>query len=429
MKSKLLILVLLLALCALPVLAQDTTQQAGTINVVSFNGFNFTFDSVLATNVNISQFAGDPADLAQPGGPEVRHTQFLLYSQTPPPESILDAAGTIRVYNVADLTDYPTNAERFQQLQTLLNDRADLTPFMTVDVNAAGTELPFLPVFPASQVIRARAQFVETPFVRGISYITVFRQDVSPFVNNEFLYTFQGVSLDGTRYISAIFRVDASMFPTEIPADFDMDTFTAQFQAYLTESVTQLNAATPESFTPSLSFIDAVIQSFSFGGGAIGDVVATVPTIVASPTQVQDPTLGGLAGSWNLVSYGAPEAPQAVLPNAAITITFEPTGVSGSSGCNTYGGAFEYNNGTLRFFNVAGTLIACAEDINAQEAAYMSALNSATSYQVAGNMLFIAYEGGMLTFINPAIPTATVAPTIDPALITPTATTTATTTP
>jgi heat shock protein HslJ len=413
MKSKLLMFVLLLALCAFPVLAQDST-----LNSVSFNGFSFSFDSAWATNVNISRFAGDPVDAQQPGGPEVPHTQFLLYSDTILPESF-DAPGVIRIYQASDIAVYPNAAPQFQQLQTLLTDRPDLAQFMV-----SNSTLPFLPTnLGPTQVVRARAQYVETPSVRGISYVTMFRFDVSPFTSSEFLYTFQGISLDGTQYVSAIFHVDAAVFPAEIPSDFDFAAFEEQYEAYVTESINQLNAATVENFTPSLSAIDAVIQSFAFGSVPVVSGGATPLPPPATATIVnEDPTFGGLAGvTWTLVSYGAPEAPIAVLPEAPITAIFSETGVGGSAGCNSYGGAFLYNSGALTVSGIVSTLMACAENVMAQETAYVNALTTATSYQIVGGQLIIAYTGGQLVFVNPLAITPTV--TITPvASATPTAT-------
>jgi hypothetical protein len=258
-KFKLIGFMLLLALSALPVYAQEST-----INSVTFNGISFSFDSALATNVNIAQNPGDPVEYEAPGGPQVKHTEFVLYSEFPPANSF-EAPASIRIYKTADFAGYTFFEERLQQLQTLLSERPDLTPYMTVAENLSENALPFLPVFPAAQVIRARAQYVETAAVTGMSYVTVYRQDASPFMGNEFMYTFQGISADGQYYVSAIFRLSTDLFPTEIGPDFDMEAFIEQISAYFTESITQLNEATPESFTPSLTVLDAVIQSFSFG--------------------------------------------------------------------------------------------------------------------------------------------------------------------
>src|SRR5689334_4956011 len=159
MKLRLIALTLLLMLGIFPALAQD-----GTSSSVQFNGFGFTFDSALATNVNITQYPGDAPDLQQPGGPEPRYTQFNLYSQPPAPEAAYDAPISVRVYSIADVAAYPDSIAQVQALQNLVAQRPDLASFMTVNSdNTASNSLPYLPVMAAAQAIRARAQYVETP--------------------------------------------------------------------------------------------------------------------------------------------------------------------------------------------------------------------------------------------------------------------------
>jgi len=257
--KKAFLFVLILALGAVP-----TFAQGDPTNTVSFNGFSFSFDPALAANVNITQFAGDPVDLDQPGGPQPPYTEFLLYNDLPAPESFFDGAGGIRVYRVADMAGYTEYETRLQALQTLLTDRPDFAQFGPTADNPSGTALPFLPVFAAAQVIRARAVYVETPAVLGISYVTAYRQDAYPFLGNEFIYTFQGFTPDGQFYVSAIFRLDTTLFPAEVPADFDYEAFIENLSTYMEESVATLNAGVPEDFTPSLATLDAIVQSFSF---------------------------------------------------------------------------------------------------------------------------------------------------------------------
>lgn len=400
-KFGLLMLFLLSALALLPVLAQN-----GATNTVSFNGFSFNFDSSLGENVNISQYPGDPVDLEQPGGPDAPHTQFLLYKEQPAPESLFDAPVGIRVYRTTDLANYPALQDNVVWLQTLLTDRSDLAPSMVVvqGDNSVSSELPYLPVQPASQVIRARAQYIDTGAVSGLSYITVYRQDASPFLNNEFVYTFQGLSADGMYYVSAIFRLTTDLFPETLEPNFDYEAFIAGINDYLTQSVTQLNAATPENFTPSLTTFDAVVQSFAFIGAP-----QTVNPSQADPTALPeitaeantDPTLGGLAGvTWTLLTYSGSDAPQPVIVEAPITVVFTEEGMSGSGGCNSYGGIFQYDNNNLTFSDIFSTQIACAEPILAQEMAYFLALSTARTYEIIDDQLQIFYEGGVLTFTS-----------------------------
>jgi hypothetical protein len=326
---------LCLVLTALPALAQNV------LNLITFNNFSFSFDSSLAANVNVTQFPGDPPDLEQPGGPEVAHTQFVLYTDPPAPESIFDAPIAIRVYRAADFGPYEFPFQQLQQLQTLLAERPDLEPFMTVAADdMSANKLPFMPVLPAAQVIRARAQYVETSALQGISYVTVYRQDASPFTSNEFLATFQGISADGTYYVSVVARLNTGLFPSEIPADFDPEAFAETMNDYLNESIATLNAAAPQDFTPALPALDGLVQSLAFtpvGGAA----PATVPAVTEGATPVPS-TMGGLAGvTWTLVSYGSADAPVTVLPTAPITLTFSEQGIGGSAGCNQYFGSFQ----------------------------------------------------------------------------------------
>lgn len=254
-------LVLIFVLGLSPVAAQD-----GGPHRVSFDGFSFTLDAALAANVNIWQYPGDPVDLEQPGGPQAKHTLFTFYNERPVPESYYDGAGGIYLYKTADFAGYTFYEERLAQLQTLLAGRPDLASFMVTPDNASDNTLPFLPIFPAAQVIRARAAYVDTATVTGISYVTVFRQDAFPFFGNEFLYTFQGLSADGAYYVSAIFRLNTALFPMDTPADFDYEAFVQNMNTYFAESVATLNGAAPEAFAPSLTTLDALIQSFAFEG-------------------------------------------------------------------------------------------------------------------------------------------------------------------
>jgi hypothetical protein len=257
MKIKTLIFVVLFLLSATSVLAQDDQT-----NTVTFNNFSFKVASNFAPNVNIVQFAGDPKDIQQPGGPEVPHTEFVLYNGETA-LSPFEAPAVIRLYKAQGFAGYDFPQQRFDQLKELLDKRPDLKQYMEIKPdNTSENSLPFMPVFGAAQVIRARAQYVETAAVKGISYLTVYRQDVSPFSSDEFLYTFQGLSTDGEYYISASFRLSTSLFPKEIPTDFDYDKFTTNFTQYLADSVDKLNNAKPGDFTPELSVFDEIVASF-----------------------------------------------------------------------------------------------------------------------------------------------------------------------
>ncbi len=205
-------------------------------------------------------------DLEAPGGPQAPYTEFVLYSGLPAPESSWDALGSVRVYRTSDLAGYSFHEERFSELLSILDQRPDLTPRMTWPDNLNEVALPFLPVVPAGQIIRARAEYMDTTALSGVRYVTALGQDMSPMLRDSIFYTFQGVSADGAYYVSVIIWLDSSMLPAEIAADFDWDAFYDAPAPYFTDLIATLNAAVPDAFAPSLDMLDAMVQSVSFGG-------------------------------------------------------------------------------------------------------------------------------------------------------------------
>ncbi len=255
-----LFVVIALLLTATPALAQDDTHT------ISFDGFRFTFTEAVASRVTAQHYPGDAPEIG-PGGADAPHLRFELshVSRDPMPAAPPPVVGDVRVYQIADMAGYEGYAERVEQLKTLLAARPDLQPYEVVVENLTQNTLPFLPILPAGQLLRARAQYVDTSAVSGISYIVVYRQDVSPLLSNDFMWTFQGLSADGSRYISATLRLSTPLFPVEVSGDFDWVNWTQeQWIAAFNDGSALLNAASPADFTPSLADLDALANSFAF---------------------------------------------------------------------------------------------------------------------------------------------------------------------
>jgi hypothetical protein len=255
MKFKFAVLLLILLFASAPAFAQETTHT------LTYDDFSYTYDTSIGANINLTTYAGDDPQ-APPGFSDAPYTQFLFYSAPPAPESLMELGG-VRVYRISDVMEYEAVTEQIAALNTLLNARVDLEQYMQTTPNANNFVLPFLPVLPAAQVIRARAAYLEGESVRGISFVTVYRQAADPFTQNEFLYTFQGISADGQYYISAVFRLNTDLFPAEVSADFNYDDFIANIQTYFADSIAALNDAAPTDFTPSLDTLDTLFASFA----------------------------------------------------------------------------------------------------------------------------------------------------------------------
>lgn len=96
--------------------------------------------------------------------------------------------------------------------------------------------------------------------------------------------------------------------------------------------------------------------------------------------------------AWELTSLAGSD----LLPGTAITIKFAADQVSGSAGCNTYGGSYEVSGDRLDLPDLYATEMGCLEPagILEQESAYLTALRSAAGYQIDGDRLEILDETG-----------------------------------
>jgi len=152
MRRKLALLVLVLALAALPALAQEDE-----LHTVSFDGISFSFDPSMGSNVTISQIPGDPPAEAAPGFSDATKTQFTLYHPGEPVDSLFDTGG-VRVYRLADIAQYEFLQSIANRLPSLLAERPDLAQFELAIDGPEMTGLPYLPQLTHGQTLTARAR-------------------------------------------------------------------------------------------------------------------------------------------------------------------------------------------------------------------------------------------------------------------------------
>lgn len=99
---------------------------------------------------------------------------------------------------------------------------------------------------------------------------------------------------------------------------------------------------------------------------------------------------------WKLVSFGPSATPTPVLPGADVTLQFAAGGqVTGSSGCNSFGGQYKLNGNNISFDQLISTLRACVDpNVNQQEQRYLDALNSTGKVELTTSSLKIWYDNG-----------------------------------
>ena len=91
---------------------------------------------------------------------------------------------------------------------------------------------------------------------------------------------------------------------------------------------------------------------------------------------------------------------QPALTDTQITLNFENGTLSGSDGCNQYGGPYTADGEKITVSQeIATTLMACAEPIMQQSSAYFSALAQAATYTMAGQQLTLLDANGLILAI------------------------------
>jgi uncharacterized lipoprotein YbaY len=108
-------------------------------------------------------------------------------------------------------------------------------------------------------------------------------------------------------------------------------------------------------------------------------------------------------GTWLLEGFGPVDAPQPpATAGRPATIRFQGGQVSGSTGCNGFGGSYQATASAITFGNLVGTLIACEEPLAQQEQVIFSALRGEAPYTIADGRLRISYDEGRQALVYQA---------------------------
>lgn len=106
--------------------------------------------------------------------------------------------------------------------------------------------------------------------------------------------------------------------------------------------------------------------------------------------------------SWQLLSMGAEASPEAILPDSEINLEFdfESNKIAGVAGCNNYFAGFELNEDEMSTSVPGSTMMYCEpEELMAQEAAFLVAIEQAHHLSIENGQLIIQYgEGQVLIF-------------------------------
>jgi heat shock protein HslJ len=102
--------------------------------------------------------------------------------------------------------------------------------------------------------------------------------------------------------------------------------------------------------------------------------------------------------AWSLASIDG----SAPLTGTTQTAAFAAGKISGSGGCNSYGGSYSLDGSSIQIKDLVSTLIACTDPQGAmdQESAFLSGLGSAQSYELSTDKLqILTSDGKTLVFV------------------------------
>jgi heat shock protein HslJ len=114
-----------------------------------------------------------------------------------------------------------------------------------------------------------------------------------------------------------------------------------------------------------------------------------IMVITLSACQARNPAIQGEleSSTWVLSSYAGNQT----IEGSMITLTFADGQISGSAGCNHYGGGFTVQGQTIHFSDIYATEMYCMDPAGVmdQEQSYLAALMNANRFELTGDTLTI----------------------------------------
>ena len=112
-------------------------------------------------------------------------------------------------------------------------------------------------------------------------------------------------------------------------------------------------------------------------------------------------TPASLTGMWKLTSYGSAGTLSSALTDVEAGLTFNEAGtVTGTSGCNEFGGGYTVDGNQITFKEIVSTLKLCDTPLMGQEEAMQQVLTETATYQIDGSTLTITNNDRVLVLIR-----------------------------
>ena len=124
----------------------------------------------------------------------------------------------------------------------------------------------------------------------------------------------------------------------------------------------------------------------------------TVLVFTRGATRTEEPAgSASLTGAWKLTSFGSADVVSSALTDVEAGLTLNEDGtVTGTSGCNEFGGGYTVEGDQIAFKEIVSTLKLCDTPLMGQEEALQQVLTETASYQIDGNTLTITNNDRVL---------------------------------
>ncbi len=235
------------------------TAQPGGIPV-SFQNVNFVIPDGLASGATSELIPAVDETAGGPWGVTPQYVSFTLTGYTGREDSFFKAV--VNVYPTAEYASVNSWAESsIARLQTILASPA--TPLTNDNLST----VPFNGA--AAQQYAAQAKVLAFNGGNGVRMISQYAQFPGPITKDNSFYHYEGLTSDGKYFIAILFPVNLPLQSTGenpnadgIPYPSDISD-AAGLTAYYQGITDKLNAASPDSFQPSITQLDALIQSIT----------------------------------------------------------------------------------------------------------------------------------------------------------------------
>jgi putative hemolysin len=231
---------------------ERNVTEGSSLKGVSFEGVSFSYSGALVTDV-VGQVVPADGDDTPDWARLPAHIR-LSFEGYALPETFHEPY--ILIFSAEDLAGNEMLQGVAANIQRILAEKPD----EPVGIFQGAR---ILPPMNAGPMVVTQVAYFDFQNGSGVRFLTQMGQAYYPINNHDLFYTFQGMTHDGEYYVAAILPISHPSLPAdgaEIPGG-DFDAFADNFETYSAEVAAQLNAEDAGSFAPSITILDAVMQS------------------------------------------------------------------------------------------------------------------------------------------------------------------------